>query len=62
MGAARRATQASVAKNAAQIVNTIKRVAHEKTDSAWGKLFKDGVFCLSKAAIRAALAEERHVV
>jgi hypothetical protein len=62
MGAARRATQASVAKNAAQIVNTIKRMAHEKADSAWGKLFKDGVFGLSKAAIRAALAEERHVV
>jgi hypothetical protein len=62
MGAARRATPSSVAKNAAQIVNTIKRMAHEKADSAWGKLFKDGVFCLSKAAIRDALAEERHVV
>jgi hypothetical protein len=37
-------------------------MAHEKADSAWGKLFKDGVFCLSKAAIRDALAEERHVV
>jgi hypothetical protein len=62
MGAARRATQVSVAKNATQIVSTIKRMAQEKSDSAWGRLFKDGKFCLSKAVIRAVLAEERHVV
>jgi hypothetical protein len=62
MGAARRATQVSVAKNATQIVSTIKRMAQEKSDSAWGRLFKDGKFCLSKAVIRAVLAEERHIV